>query len=147
MRSKFSQTRRSVPSLNVASMPDLIFTVLFFFMIVTHMRSDEVKVRLQVPQGSEVQKLGNKQAVVNIYIGHKGDTWHVQLNNDIVQPGDIPARIEEIRSGLSQENQQRLTVSLRVDKKAPMGLVSEVKRQLQQAYALKINYSATEIKK
>ena len=147
MRSKFSQTRRSVPSLNVASMPDLIFTVLFFFMIVTHMRSDEVKVRLQVPQGSEVQKLVNKQAVVNIYIGHKGDTWHVQLNNDIVQPGDIPARIEEIRSGLSQENQQRLTVSLRVDKKAPMGLVSEVKRQLQQAYALKINYSATEIKK
>lgn len=147
MRSKFSQSRRTVPSLNVASMPDLIFTVLFFFMIVTHMRSDEVKVRLQVPQGSEVQKLVNKQAVVNIYIGHKGDTWHVQLNNDIVQPGDITARIEEIRSGLSQENQQRLTVSLRVDKKAPMGLVSEVKRQLQQAYALKINYSATEIKK
>ena len=106
MRSKFSQTRRSVPSLNVASMPDLIFTVLFFFMIVTHMRSDEVKVRLQVPQGSEVQKLANKQAVVNIYIGHKGEAWHVQLNNDIVQPGDIPARIEEIRSGLSQENQQ-----------------------------------------
>ena len=147
MRSKFSQSRRTVPSLNVASMPDLIFTVLFFFMIVTHMRSDEVKVRLQVPQGSEVQKLANKQALVNIYIGHKGDTWHVQMNNDIVQPGDIPARIEEIRSGLSQENQQRLTVSLRVDKKAPMGLVSEVKRQLQQAYALKINYSATEIKK
>lgn len=147
MRSMFSQRRRSVPSLNVASMPDLIFTVLFFFMIVTHMRSDEVKVRLQVPQGSEVQKLANKQAVVNIYIGYKGEAWHVQLNNDIVQPGDIPARIEEIRSGLSDENQQRLTVSLRVDKKAPMGLVSEVKHQLQQAYALKINYNATEIKK
>lgn len=147
MRSMFSQRRRSVPSLNVASMPDLIFTVLFFFMIVTHMRSDEVKVRLQVPQGSEVQKLANKQVVVNIYIGHKGEAWHVQLNNDIVQPGDIPARIEEIRSGLSDENQQRLTVSLRVDKKAPMGLVSEVKHQLQQAYALKINYNATEIKK
>ena len=50
MRSMFHQHRRSVPSLNVASMPDLIFTVLFFFMIVTHMRSDEVKVRLEVPQ-------------------------------------------------------------------------------------------------
>jgi biopolymer transport protein ExbD len=52
-------------------MPDLIFTVLFFFMIVTHMRSDEVKVRLQVPAGVEVQKLANKQAVVNIYIGRQ----------------------------------------------------------------------------
>ena len=147
MRSKFSQSHRSVPQLNVASMPDLIFTVLFFFMIVTHMRSDEVKVRLQVPQGKEVQKLANKQAVVNLYIGRNGEAWHVQLNNDMVQPTDIPARIEEIRGGLSPENQQRLTVSLRVDKKAPMGLVSEVKHQLQQAYALKINYSATEIKK
>ena len=117
----FPRHEHKLPQLNTTSLPDLIFTVLFFFMIVTHMRSDEVKVRLQVPQGSEVQKLVNKQAVVNIYIGHKGDTWHVQLNNDIVQPNDIPARIEEIRSGLSQENQQRLTVSLRVDKQAPMG--------------------------
>ena len=147
MKSMFHQSRRSVPSLNVASMPDLIFTVLFFFMIVTHMRSDEVKVRLKVPAGVEVQKLANKQAVVNIYIGKQGDKWAVQMNGNIVAPADIPASIEHIRSGLSAENQSRLTVSLRVDKKAPMGLVSEVKRNLQQAYALKINYSATEIKK
>ena len=147
MKSMFHQSRRSVPSLNVASMPDLIFTVLFFFMIVTHMRSDEVKVRLQVPAGVEVQKLANKQAVVNIYIGKQGDKWAVQMNGNIVAPADIPASIEHIRSGLSSENQSRLTVSLRVDKNAPMGLVSEVKRNLQQAYALKINYSATEIKK
>ena len=147
MKSMFHQSRRSVPSLNVASMPDLIFTVLFFFMIVTHMRSDEVKVRLQVPAGVEVQKLANKQAVVNIYIGKQGDKWAVQMNGNIVAPADIPASIEHIRSGLSSENKSRLTVSLRVDKKAPMVLVSEVKRNLQQAYALKINYSATEIKK
>ena len=155
MKSMFHQSHKSVPSLNVASMPDLIFTVLFFFMIVTHMRSDEVKVRLEVPQGVEVQKLANKQAVVNIYIGNIGtekggkskDKWAVQLNGDIVNPNDIPACIEHVRSGLSEENQSRLTVSLRVDRKAPMGLVSEVKRNLQQAYALKINYNATEIKK
>ena len=128
-------------------MPDLIFTVLFFFMIVTHMRSDEVKVRLQVPEGKEVQKLANKQAVVNIYIGQHDKKWAVQVNGDVVNTNEIPALIEHIRGGLSAENQARMTVSLRVDKKAPMGLVSEVKRQLQQAYALKINYSATEIKK
>lgn len=147
MRSMFHQHRRSVPSLNVASMPDLIFTVLFFFMIVTHMRSDEVKVRLQVPQGHEVQKLTNRQAVVNIYIGQHEGRWAVQLNGQLVQPADIRALIEEQRGGFSPENQQRLTVSLRVDRKAPMGLVSQVKHELQQAYALKINYNATEIKK
>ncbi len=42
MQSMFRTKHHHVPSLNVASMPDLIFTVLFFFMIVTHMRSVEV---------------------------------------------------------------------------------------------------------
>ena len=148
MRSMFHKRHSSVPSLNVASMPDLIFTVLFFFMIVTHMRSDEVKVRLEVPAGSEVKKLPGHPAVINIYIGRsqeKGDAWQVQLNGDIVMAKEIPARINEIRGKLSVENAERLTVSLRADKHAPMGLVSDVKQALQQSYALKLNYNATEI--
>ena len=172
MRSMFHGRRRHhVPTLNVASMPDLIFTVLFFFMIVTHMRSDEVKVRLEVPAGSEVKKLAGHPAIINIYIGRgersevrsertevggeklevrgeripKGQEWLVQLNGDIVSPAEIPARISEIRGKLSPENAEHLTVSFRADRHAPMGLVSDVKQALQQAYALKINYSATEI--
>ena len=89
MQSMFRRKRQNVPSLNMASMPDLIFTVLFFFMIVTHMRSDEVKVRYQVPQGVEMKKLANKSSVVNIYIGRAGNDWHVQLNGDIVKVEDI----------------------------------------------------------
>ena len=85
MQSMFPRKRHQVPSLNVASMPDLIFTVLFFFMIVTHMRSDEVKVKLQVPQGKDVQKLANKASVVNIYIGQFKGEWAVQLNGDHVR--------------------------------------------------------------
>jgi len=147
MQSMFHTHRRNVPSLNVASMPDLIFTVLFFFMIVTHMRSDEVKVKLEVPQGSEVKKLSNKASVVNIYIGRQGDgsqaTWKVQLNDELVTPAEIPARIERIREGMSQENAERLTVSLRADKHTPMGVINDVKQALQQSYALRINYGAT----
>ena len=139
--------RHGVPSLNVASMPDLIFTVLFFFMIVTHMRSDEVKVRLEVPAGHEVKKLAGHPAIINIYIGKsQKDVWQVQLNGNLVSPAEIPALISDIRSKLSAENAERLTVSLRADRHAPMGLVSDVKQALQKSYALKINYSATELK-
>ena len=146
MRSMFHTHRHNVPSLNVASMPDLIFTVLFFFMIVTHMRSDEVKVRLQVPEGCEVKKLANKAAVVNIYIGRQGDDWLVQLNDDIVKPEEIPARLEQIRATMSPELVEHLTVSFRADRHTPMGIIQDVKQALQQSYALRINYSATEIK-
>jgi biopolymer transport protein ExbD len=154
MQSMFHRKRHQVPSLNVASMPDLIFTVLFFFMIVTHMRSDEVKVKLEVPQGTGVQKLANKASVVNIYIGRvggkeygdEGGEWGVQLNGDLISPDDIPARIEEIRGGMSAENADKLTVSLRADRRTPMGIITDVKQALQQSYALRINYSATEFK-
>ncbi len=154
MQSKFHTHRHTVPSLNVASMPDLIFTVLFFFMIVTHMRSDEVKVKVEVPQGTEVKKLANKQALINIYIGRQvgketgsqGGKWAVQLNGDIVAPEDIPARVEQIRSTMSPELAEHLTVSLRADKRTPMGLINDVKQALQQSYALRINYSGTAIK-
>ena len=162
MQSMYRRRRHNVPSLNMASMPDLIFTVLFFFMIVTHMRSDEVKVRLQVPQGKDVQKLTNKQSVVNIYIGRQGDKerlrvgdhrsgmtrgqgeWLVQLNGELVNPSEIPARIEAIRAVMAPENAEKLTVNLRADRHTPMGLICDVKEALQQSYALRINYSATE---
>ena len=146
MRSMFQRKRHQVPSLNVASMPDLIFTVLFFFMIVTHMRSDEVKVKLEVPKGTGVQKLANKASVVNIYIGQFKGEWAVQLNGDLISPEDIPARIEELRGGMSAENADKLTVSLRADRHTPMGVITDVKQALQQSYALRINYSATELK-
>ena len=152
MRSKFQRKRQNVPSLNMASMPDLIFTVLFFFMIVTHMRSDEVKVRVEVPQGKEMQKLANKASVVNIYIGHRNDgkgdptAWLVQLNGDLVTPEEIPARIEHIRAGMSPENAEHLTVNLRADRRTPMGIINDVKQALQRSYALKINYSASDLK-
>ena len=148
MQSMFRSSARDkgVPSLNMASMPDLIFTVLFFFMIVTHMRSDEVKVRLQVPQGTEVQKLANRPSVVNVYVGQLDGQWQVQVNGDVVRPDDITARIEQIRQRMAPENAEHLTVSFRADRKAPMRVINQVKRTLQCSYALRINYSATEIK-
>ena len=147
MQSKFHTKRHNVPSLNMASMPDLIFTVLFFFMIVTHMRSDEVKVRYEVPKGTEMKKLANRSSVVNIYIGRLKNDWAVQLNGDVVEIGDIPVRIEQLRAAMAPENVEHLTVSLRADRRTPMGVISDVKQALQECYALRINYSATEIKK
>ena len=156
MKSMFRSTARDkgVPSLNMASMPDLIFTVLFFFMIVTlfffmivtHMRSDEVKVRLQVPQAKEVQKLANRPSVVNVYVGQLDGKWQVQVNGSIVRPEDLSARISQIRQSMAPENAEHLTVSFRADRKAPMRIISQVKRALQRSYALRINYSATELK-
>ena len=83
---------------------------------------------------------------MNIYIGQLNGEWGVQLNGDLIAIDDIPARIEEIRGGMSAENADKLTVSLRADRRTPMGIITDVKQALQQSYALRINYSATEFK-
>lgn len=140
MQSKFMRSRRTMPGLNLASMPDLIFTVLFFFMLVTHMRDDDLKIHYEVPAGTEVKKMEQKTAVVNLYISPEG----IQIDNRLVSPSGIVPYINEVRQGLSPENQDRLTVSIKADKKTTMGVIGDVKKELQKAFALKVHYSGTE---
>ena len=151
MRGLFRRRDREVPELNTSSLPDLIFTVLFFFMIVTHMREVDLKVHYQVPQGTEVQKLNHKSAVIPIYIGRKiynhstkDDEFFIQLNNEIATLDDIKEYINEERNKMNEDDRSRMTVSIKADKDVPMGVITDVKQELQKAFALKINYSANE---
>lgn len=136
---------RSVPGLNMASMPDLIFTVLFFFMIVTHMRNETVKVNLQVPQGTEVTKSSNKFSTINIYIGrnHYGDT-QIQVNDRMCSLEQVGALVQNFKANLSEESQENLIVNLRADRNTDMGIVNDIKKELRNVGALTIRYSATE---
>lgn len=138
---------REVPTLNMASLPDLIFTVLFFFMIVTHMRDVNLQVRYELPAGTEVRQLGHKASVVHIYVGRGADgEFHIQLNNELSTLTDIKAFLEAERSRMGSDDRARMTVSLKADRDVPMGIVSDIKRELQHCYALRFNYSATEKK-
>ena len=140
LHSMIRRNSHDLPGLNLASMPDLIFTVLFFFMIVTHMREVDLKVKYEVPAGTEVKKMNQKAAVINLYLGEGG----IQIDNELVTLQGIVPYINQVRKNLSAENQERLTISLKADKKTPMGLITDVKRELQKAYAVKVNYAGSE---
>jgi len=141
-----------MPGLNTAALPDLIFTVLFFFMIVTHMRDVDLLVHYDLPNGTEVQKLTHKSAVTYIYVGRQAnlrpqaskDTFFIQLNNRLATIADIRDYVEEERSRMNEEDRSRMVVSLKADRDVPMSIIAEIKQALQQSFALRINYSATE---
>ncbi len=149
--------RRShrVPGLNTASLPDLIFSVLFFFMIVTHMRKETLKVKYQVPQGTELTKLVKKSCVSYIYIGKPvspmgkvlSDSSRIQLNDKYATVEEVGSYIRQERNRMSANDAPNMTVSIKADRSTPMGIIQGVKQQLRQADALKINYSAEEGKK
>lgn len=149
--SRFRRRNHDVPGLNLASMPDLIFTVLFFFMIVTHMRQTELKVRYVVPQGTELEKAGYKGSVVYLYIGHPvddqgnvlSDETRIQVNDHYVTVHEIPGAVAEARDRMSSEDRMRMTVCVYADRDTDMGVINDVKQALRQAGALRVNYSAT----
>ncbi len=142
--------KREVPGLNLAALPDLIFTVLFFFMIVTHMREVTPRVRYEVPQGTEVEK-GRKAGLVYLLIGKPvdaqgrviSDETRIQLNDRLVTIAQLPDEINKVRADMSDDERQHMTVSIRADRDTEMGIINDVKQALRKAGALNINYSAT----
>lgn len=148
----FRRRQREVPGLNTSSLPDLIFTVLFFFMIVTHMQKVAVKVQYRAPQGTELTRLTKKTAVTYIYIGKPtadlrrayGNGTRIQLNDKFASPADVADYVSAERERMSPEDQQQMTVSIKADRGTHMGIISDVKQSLRQAKAYRINYSAVE---
>ena len=146
------QKHREVPGLNLASLPDLIFTVLFFFMIVTHMRDVNPKVSVEVPQGTELSKTANKAGLVYIFIGKPVDAQgevvsnetRIQLNDRYVSVEQLPQEIAHERSKMSESDRQNMVVTIRADRETEMGVINDVKQALRKAGALNINYSATQ---
>jgi biopolymer transport protein ExbD len=135
-----------VPAVSTASLPDIIFMLLFFFMVTTVMKQNDPLVKVAAPKADQVQKLENKSLVSYIYIGvpNKGQFGklpRIQLNDAFADPDQIREFIAAERESLDEVDRPKMTVSLKVDRKTEMGIVTDVKQELRKASALKINYS------
>ena len=142
--------KRGMPELNTSSLPDLIFTMLFFFMIVTSMREVTLKVEFKVPQGTELEKLEQQSLVSFIYVGKPteelrkkmGSESRIQLNDKFADVSEVMDYVYQERANMSESDQPYMRVSLKIDQDTKMGIVTDIKQALRKAYALKINYSA-----
>ncbi len=134
-------------TLSTASLPDIVFMLLFFFMVTTVMREVDLKVKLEQPEAKEIQKLENKALVSYVYIGEPfnsdkyGTEPRIQLNDDYATIDDIRPFVETFRSTKDEREHSKLTTSLKVDKSVKMGTVTDVKQQLRKSQQLKIVYA------
>lgn len=153
---KFGRTKgKGAPKINTSSLPDIIFMLLFFFMVTTTMRETEVQVKVKIPDVSEVKKLEQKSLVSYIYIGRPalhlqamyGSEPMIQLNDKLINEEGIPTEsvqdfVLEKREALPENDKGKMVISMRIDENIPMGKVDDVKQALRRAKALIINYSA-----
>ena len=139
-KKKSANTKQDIPT---ASLPDIIFMLLIFFMVTTVLRETELKVQVQIPAAEAVQKIDQKRLIQYIYIGPErldgggvGESA-VQVNDDIVE--ELP----DVRQAMYRRmlEEPATIVSLRVDKEVETGLLYDVQQELREAEALRINYS------
>ena len=149
--SKFKKGKgKGMPAVSTASLPDIVFMLLFYFMVTTVMREVDLKLNMEQPEATEIDKLENKSLVDYIYIGEPintqlyGTVPKIQLEDDFATVEEIQSYILEKRAERSEAEQGLVTVSLKVDEETKMGIVTEVKQELRKVQALKINYSTRE---
>ena len=149
---KFERKNRSkeAPGINTSSMPDIIFILLFFFMVATVLREVSLKVLNRLPAATEIEDVEDKSLVKYIYVGKPvlayrsiyGTDDRIQLNDAIASLNDIGLFITTERAKLREDKRSFMKISLKVDKESKLGIVTDVKQELRKADALLLNYTA-----
>ena len=140
---------KEVPELNTSSLPDLIFSILFFFMMVTSMREVTMKVDVATPKGTEIEKLEKKSLITYVYVGKPtkefrskmGTASQIQLNDDFATVDAIGDYIYQERESMPERDKPFMKVSMKIDEGTQMGIVTDIKMALREAWALNIVYA------
>jgi biopolymer transport protein ExbD len=145
--SKFKKQKKGLPPISTASLPDIVFMLLFFFMVSTTMRETELKIKQpNLPEAHDVKKFEHKNLVSTIYVGKsideskKGD--FIQLNDKIARVSDVQNFIFKKRQELQEEEVPFMTTLFKADVDAKVGTIADIKRNLREIDALKISYAA-----
>ncbi|MCF8435329.1 MAG: biopolymer transporter ExbD [Ignavibacteriales bacterium] len=128
---KRASTKQEIPT---ASLPDIIFMLLLFFMVTTTLREVDVLVQYTLPEAKAIEKIENKRLISYIWVGKD---QKIQLNDNLVKLEEIQKIMYARRVALPN-----VIVSMRIDKGSDMGIVTDIQQELRKADARRINYSA-----
>jgi biopolymer transport protein ExbD len=146
---KFTKKSKASTAISVASLPDIVFILLFFFMVTTVMREQDILVEQKLPQASQLQKLQKKTLISYIYIGKPknvevyGTEPRIQANDALLNPADLVQWVNQERDLLAESDRGLITISMKADKEVKMGPISDVQTELREADARRVLYSAT----
>ena len=147
--SKFNSRKgKESPGISTASLPDIVFMLLFFFMTVTKMRDVEMMVKVKIPQATEITKIVDKELVHYLYVGTPKDPGsfgtgtRIQANDAIILKSEIGPFIANEIAELPENKKAQAITAIKGDQKAKMGIMSDIKNKLRDVNQLKMMYYA-----
>lgn len=144
--SKFKKKSESSQDIPTAALPDIIFMLLFFFMVTTVLRETEIKVEQRIPRAEQLVKLEKKKLVTYLYVGKPKDQALgteplIQANDAFIGIDGIVQWVNQEKSKLSEVERDQITISMKVDNETKMGIIVDVQTELREANARKIMYA------
>lgn len=130
---QFKKKVKATSEIPTASLPDIVFMLLLFFMVTTVLRRS-VGIPVDLPVAKKIQKLEAKKNVTHIYANSMGE---ISIDDKLVRTSDI----RKIMYKKFVEN-PRTIASLKVDRNAPMYVVTDIQQELREGGVLPINYTA-----
>ena len=147
--SKFKKKTNTQTNIPTSALPDIIFMLLFFFMVTTVLREQTILVEQKIPQATQLQKLQKKKLISYIYIGKPKNTAlygsepRFQANDALITAPDIVQWVNQERDMLPEADRGLITISMKVDKDVKMGPISDVQTELRNADARRVLYAST----
>ncbi|BDC99631.1 biopolymer transporter ExbD [Persicobacter psychrovividus] len=151
--SKFKKKSKASQDIPTSALPDIIFMLLFFFMTTTTMRTDDIKVQQRFPAATQLSKIEKKSLVSYIYVGAPKETSRfgtepvIQINDVFAEPKDLILYVAKEKDKLADYERDQITMAMKVDKEAKMGIVTDVQQSLKDANALKVLYTSIQKRK
>lgn len=141
--------KKEQPGINTASLPDIVFMLLFFFMVATVTRESSPMVKIEQPKAKSITIVEDRSKVSSIYIGpaidqgQYGSASRIQIGGQILPDATVVRTLIDKERGEKVEEFEKslYTVSLKVDIETDMFVVDQVKQNLREIDARKILYS------
>jgi biopolymer transport protein ExbD len=146
---KFGKKAKTSENIPTSALPDIIFMLLFFFMVTTVLREQDILVEQKLPQATQLQKLQKKTLISYIYVGKPKNTAlygsepRVQANDALLDTKAIVQWVNQERDQLAEADRGLITISMKADRDVKMGPISDVQTELREADARRVLYAST----
>lgn len=130
-----TKKKRSLPPIDTSSLPDIIFILLFFFMVATVIKKEKVMDPVDVPKVDYAELMKENDVIVLGLIKNEGQLFYL-LN------GKRYVNIQAMESALvkSSLEQGHKSVKLVGDQEIKMRDINQVKQILQKQGLFKVDY-------
>lgn len=132
---KFRKKEKASAAIPTASLPDIIFMLLLFFLVATVFKQYR-GLPVVLPKAKQIEKLPGKRDVAYVWVDR---LQRISVDDKLVDVRDISGIMYKKRTDPLHPLK---VVSMRVDKGAEMGVIVDIQEELRKADALNVNYSA-----